>query len=268
MSGYVGAGSTSHLVNKMYVGVSGQAKAVQKAYIGVDGKAKLWYQLGKPISNYNVGNTVKFKVNNVSYDWIIVHKGKPSGDYDMPNDAIILMMNILYAWDNMLTTSGGTCYSYNDSQIHNTYLNGTFLNWIEPAIRNSIIQVKIPYYNNGSGKVLSGSSGLSAKVFIPSASEIDAVQHNDPEGVKWSYFQTDAGNRRIAYYQGNRESWWTRSRRLWWIDHKYSFTTVRYDGGYEASDASSGSGNKHGIRPCIVVPASILVDDKGYIIGA
>ena len=66
MNGYIGVGGTARKIKGLYVGVNGVARTVQKAYVGdASGKARLWYQRGKPLSNYAVGSSVYFKVNNV-----------------------------------------------------------------------------------------------------------------------------------------------------------------------------------------------------------
>lgn len=267
MSGYVGAGSTSHGVNKMYVGVSGQAKAVQKAYVGVNGKARLWYQLGKPISSIDVGGIVKFKVNNVDYDWIVVQKGKPSDLYEMPSDVIWLLMKDVYTIDTIAQVSGSDANQYSATRVHTTYLNNTFFNMIESAVRNLIIEVKIPYYVRQSGKVVSGSNGLPTKVFLNSTYELATNEHNDAEGVALAYFSADTSNsRRVAYYKGNAVKWWTRSIRTWWIDYDEAFTGINANGSPGAFYARANE--THGVRPCLVISSSAMVDDKGYIIGA
>ena len=58
MSGYLGVDNTARKVKELYVGVGNTARVVQKAYIGVGNVARLWYQRGKPLSNYAVGSSV------------------------------------------------------------------------------------------------------------------------------------------------------------------------------------------------------------------
>ena len=79
------------------------------------------------------------------------------------------------------------------------YLNGTFISLIDADIRNAIKQVKIPYTNYSNNNVMSGSNGLSCKVFLLSGTEVgfSGVSYMNTEGAKLSYF--DSASKRVAY---------------------------------------------------------------------
>ena len=119
------------------------------------------------LSSKAVGSTVKCKVNGTYYDFIVVHQGNPKTSlYDSSCNGTWLLMKNLYTM--MKWANSGASLVYRDSPIR-SYLDGTFLNAIESAVRGLIKQVKIPYYtsmNNWGGILSSGSSGLSVKVFF------------------------------------------------------------------------------------------------------
>lgn len=264
MSIYLGAGSTAHKMSKLYVGVSGQARQVQKVYVGINGQARLVYQSGSPIGSLAVGSIVKIKVNGSSRNFIVVHQGKPSSVYDDSCNGTWLLMQDIYenrAWHSSNTND------YANSTIH-SYLNSTFLNLFESNIKNAIKQVKIPY-RKGSGTstaVTSGSNGLSAKIFLLSATEtsFDLSYMPRGEGAELAYFKGCADNnsdsKRIAYLNGKRARWWLRSPGC---DSINSALSVTFNG-YCGSGGCSFSG---GIRPALIMPSTTLVDESGNVIG-
>ncbi|MFR5989626.1 MAG: DUF6273 domain-containing protein [Faecalibacterium prausnitzii] len=98
-------------------------------------------------------------------------------------------------------------------------MNSTFLNLFESNIKNAIKQVKLPY-RKGSGTsttVTSGSNGLSAKIFLLSATEtsFDFSYMPSGEGAELAYFKGCADNssdsKRVAYLNGSATVWWLRS---------------------------------------------------------
>ncbi len=103
---------------------------------------------------------------------------------------------------------------YANSTIH-SYLNSTFLNLFEPNIENVIKQVKIPYRKSSgaSTTVTSGSNGLSAKIFLLSATETSFSLSSMPsgEGAQLAYFKGCSDSKRVAYLNGSATVWWLRS---------------------------------------------------------
>ena len=126
--------------------------------------------------------------------------------YDASCNGTWLLMQDIYekrAWDSSNTND------YANSTIH-SYLNSTFLDLLESNIKNVIKRVKIPY-RKGSGAsktVTSGSSGLSAKIFLLSATEtsFDFTYMPSGEGAELAYFKGCADNssdsKRVAYLNG------------------------------------------------------------------
>jgi hypothetical protein len=265
MSAYIGIGGVAKSISKMYIGVDGKARQVQKAYIGVNGVARLWYQRGTLLGSYEVGKTVKIAVSGKDYDWLVVHQGIPdAGIYDASCNGTWLLMKDIY--ENSQWRSSGT-NDYANSTIH-SYLNSTFLNLLEPNIKNAIKQVKLPYRKGGnmSTIVTSGSNGLSAKIFLLSATE---TSFNFPympsgEGAELAYFKGCADDssdfKRIAFLDGSATYWWLRSP--FCADSGYTITidSVGDRGIFACYDLA-------GIRPCIILPQDATVDDTGHVVA-
>ena len=141
------------------------------------------------LSSKAIGSTIKLKVNGSARNFIVVHQGKPSSVYDDSCNGTWLLMQDIYenrAWHSSNTND------YANSTIH-SYLNSTFLNLFESNIKNAIKQVKLPY-RKGSGTsttVTSGSNGLSAKIFLLSATEtsFDFSYMPSGEGAELAYFK-------------------------------------------------------------------------------
>ena len=209
-----------------------------------------------------VGSTVKIKVNGTVEDFIIIHQGKPSSVYDDSCNGTWLLMKDIY--ENRQWHSSNT-NDYANSTIH-SYLNSTFLNLFESNIKNAIKQVKLPY-RKGSGTsttVTSGSNGLSAKIFLLSATETSFSFSSMPsgEGAELAYFKGCADNssdsKRVAYLNGSATGWWLRSP-----DCNYSNGAL-----YVSSNGdwySNLCSNSYGIRPALILPSTLLVSDDGTV---
>ena len=214
------------------------------------------------LSSKAIGSTIKLKVNGSAKDFIVVHQGKPSSVYDDSCNGTWLLMKDIY--ENRQWHSSNT-NDYANSTIH-SYLNSTFLNLFESNIKNAIKQVKIPY-RKGSGTsttVTSGSNGLSAKIFLLSATETSFSFSSMPsgEGAELAYFKGCADNssdsKRVAYLNGSATLWWLRSPGCY-----YSGGALYvYSSGGWYNDLCSYSG---GIRPALILPSTLLVSDDGTV---
>lgn len=214
------------------------------------------------LSSKAIGSTIKLKVNGSAKDFIVVHQGKPSSVYDDSCNGTWLLMKDIY--ENRQWHSSNT-NDYANSTIH-SYLNGTFLNLFESNIKNAIKQVKLPY-RKGSGTsttVTSGSNGLSAKIFLLSATETSFSFDYMPrgEGAELAYFKGCADNssdsKRVAYLNGSAAYWWLRSPNC-----RYSnFALYVYSNGDWGSNLCSSS---YGIRPALILPSTLLVSDDGTV---
>ena len=215
------------------------------------------------LSSKAIGSTIKLKVNGSARNFIVVHQGKPSSVYDDSCNGTWLLMQDIYenrAWHSSNTND------YANSTIH-SYLNSTFLNLFESNIKNAIKQVKLPY-RKGSGTsttVTSGSNGLSAKIFLLSATEtsFDFSYMPSGEGAELAYFKGCADNssdsKRVAYLNGSAARWWLRS------------PFCGSDSGGALYVFSSGGwfyyicSDSFGFRPALILPSTLLVSDDGTV---
>ena len=215
------------------------------------------------LSSKAIGSTIKLKVNGSARNFIVVHQGKPSSVYDDSCNGTWLLMQDIYenrAWHSSDTND------YANSTIH-SYLNSTFLNLFESNIKNAIKQVKLPY-RKGSGTsttVTSGSNGLSAKIFLLSATETSFSFSYMPsgEGAELAYFKGCADNssdsKRVAYLNGSATNWWLRSP---YCDYYSSYALFVGSIGDWGSYSCSLS---RGIRPALILPSTLLVSDDGTV---
>lgn len=215
------------------------------------------------LSSKAIGSTIKLKVNGSAKDFIVVHQGKPSSVYDDSCNGTWLLMKDIY--ENRQWHSSDT-NDYANSTIH-SYLNSTFLNLFESNIKNAIKQVKLPY-RKGSGTsttVTSGSNGLSAKIFLLSATETSfnfSSYMPSGEGAELAYFKGCADNssdsKRVAYLNGSATVWWLRSPGCGY------FSGALYVG--SNGDWNYGSCSvSYGIRPALILPSTLLVSDDGTV---
>ena len=214
------------------------------------------------LSSKAIGSTIKLKVNGSAKDFIVVHQGKPSSVYDDSCNGTWLLMKDIY--ENRQWHSSNT-NDYANSTIH-SYLNSTFLNLFESNIKNAIKQVELPY-RKGSGTsttVTSGSNGLSAKIFLLSATETSFSFSSMPsgEGAELAYFKGCADNssdsKRVAYLNGSATLWWLRSPPC---NGFYGALCVSSNGDWDGNFCSYS----FGIRPALILPSTLLVSDDGTV---
>lgn len=214
------------------------------------------------LSSKAIGSTIKLKVNGSAKDFIVVHQGKPSSVYDDSCNGTWLLMKDIY--ENRQWHSSNT-NDYANSTIH-SYLNSTFLNLFESNIKNAIKQVKLPY-RKGSGTsttVTSGSNGLSAKIFLLSATETSFNFSYMPsgEGAELAYFKGCADNssdsKRVAYLNGSATRWWLRSPGCGSFGYALG---VGSSGGW----GGGGCSGSCGVRPALILPSTLLVSDDGTV---
>ena len=215
------------------------------------------------LSSKAIGSTIKLKVNGSAKDFIVVHQGKPSSVYDDSCNGTWLLMKDIYEsrqWHSSNTND------YANSTIH-SYLNSTFLAMFDSNIQKAIKQVKLPY-RKGSGTsttVTSGSNGLSAKIFLLSATETSfnfSSYMPSGEGAELAYFKGCADNssdsKRVAYLNGSATLWWLRSPRC---SHFGNALYVDSNGDWYDYYCSVS----YGIRPALILPSTLLVSDDGTV---
>ena len=218
------------------------------------------------LCNMAVGSTVKIKVNGTVKDFIIVQQGNPDSTiYDSSCDGTWLLMQDIYenrAWHSSNTND------YANSDIY-SYLNSTFFDLIDADIHKDIKQVKIPYRKDSgtSTTITSGSNGLSAKIFLLSATEISfsfTTYMPSGEGTELAYFKgcadSSSDSKRVAHLNGSTALWWLRSPRC---DTSGYALCVNSDGSWNNNSCASSLG----IRPALILPSTLLVSDDGIVFG-
>ena len=242
MSSYMGVRSVAEKIDKLYVGDGASiAMVAQKAYFGDPrGVAELWYQRATPLGSL------------------------PGDMYDASCNGTWLLMQDIY---QSRQWHGSNTNNYEKSAVH-AYLNVSFLNLFESNIKTTIKQVKLPY-RKGSGTsttATSGSNGLSAKIFLLSATETSFNFSSMPrdEGAELAYFKgcSDAGadSKHVAYLSGSATYWWLRSPSC-----SLSGSAL-YVGSYGDWSYASCSTSR-GIRPALVLPQEVLVDKNNNVVG-
>lgn len=219
-------------------------------------------------SSLAVGTTVKLMEGGTAVEYLVVNQGIPSNSnlYDASCDGTWLLRKNIHSnrqWHS------SNVNSYANSTIH-SYLNSTFLGLFDANIQSAIKQVKLPY-RAGSGygtTVTSGANGLSAKIFLLSASEVSLSFSYMPsnEGAELSYFAGCADNaadsKRIANLNGSAANWWLRSPYCY-VDAGSSRTLhvlTNGDWGYYYCSYLGG------IRPALVLPPTALFDEETMVL--
>ena len=216
---------------------------------------------GTNAGDIDVGTEVILNENGQPVNYLIVNQGIPSALYDASCKGTWLLRKDI-AENRQWHSSNNNDYA--NSTIDN-YLNSTFLNLFESNIRDAIKQVKLPYRKGaGYGKtVTSGASGLSAKIFLLSATEVGFNMSYMPtnEGAELAYFSgcadDGADNKRVAKLNGSSTSWWLRSPFCY---SSYGSARALYVGGDGGWGNSSCSGS-YGIRPTLILPYEFKFQD-------
>ena len=214
------------------------------------------------LGNKAVGSIVKLKENGTLVDYLVVHQGRPSSIYDASCDGVWLLRKDI-AENRVWAANNVNKLESSDIQ---TYLNGTWINRYDAAIRAAIKQVKIPYRKNGGsgGTTQNGANGLSCKIFLLSGPEVNYVHTyiDTGEGAVLAYFKNcvtnNADPKRVAYLNGSATNWWLRSpfagntNGVWYVNSGGDCGTPGADGAC-------------GVRPALILPSSLLVSDDGSV---
>lgn len=209
-----------------------------------------------------VGSIVKLKVNGTTTEFIVVHQGKPSSFYDDSCNGTWLLMKDIYDLEKWNSTEGQS-NNYAESAVH-SYLNGELFNLFDGKVKSVIKSVNIPY-DHSIGT--SADNLVSAKLFLLSGYEVGFMSTSDTslpyDGDKLSYFEETMSNsgKRVANFNGEPSPWWTRSKERWADD---SAIAVNTKGGL--SEYSSSINYLVGIRPALILPFNVLVDDSGNVV--
>lgn len=198
----------------------------------------------KQLGDYTVGESVFLNVNGAAREFLVVHQGKPSSDYDNSCDGTWLLMKDCYEKREWHFTAQ---YSNYPNSIINEYLNGSFLGLFDSDIKSAIKNAKIPVR----------ASTLACKVFLLSGNEVGlaGVPYMIAEGVKLDYFNANRGNdvKRIAYLSGKAVEWWTRTQET---GSAYAAFYINASGSYNTQYPP----DSYGVRPALVLPYNTKFD--------
>lgn len=232
-----------------------------------NGTLRKIFEASESVSDLNVGDEVKMKVDDTAYDFIVVHKGLPSSIYDDSCDGIWLLMKDIYEtkrWDSTQSTDRG----YAGSEIH-SYLNDTFYNLLDVNAKNAIKTVKIPYLYryDDEHSIKNGSNGVSCNVFLLSGLELGWTSKTtasfiNRDGACLSYFYeiADISDKRIGYYDDVATNWFTRSSNA---DRQNYVYAVSATGGVTSTYRTTS----FGIRPALILQNTAKVDTNGFIVA-
>lgn len=205
-----------------------------------------------------VGDIVKINENGSAVNYIIVHKGKPSSDYDDSCDGVWLLRQARYgirAWDG---TSASDCSKvYNQSDI-DIFLNSSYLNRFDEDIRNAIKTVRVPYTATDITDEL--------KIFLLSGYEVglSETRYMMKGGAKLDYFiegtSAEACDLRKLAYSGSDSK-----LAYWYLRSCYSLDIYVW---YIAQNGGCSTFYPYvtsGVRPAFIMPANLTVDDDGFV---
>ena len=207
----------------------------------------------KQLGDYTVGESVFLNVNGAAREFLVVHQGKPSSDYDNSCDGTWLLMKDCYEKREWHFTVNYA--QYPNSHI-NEYLNETFLGLFDSDIKSAIKNAKIPVR----------ASTLACKVFLLSGNEVGlaGTTYLIAEGVKLDYFNANRGNdaKRIAYLSGEAVNWWTRTQETTGSNSVFYINAL---GSYNTQYPP----DSYGVRPALVLPYNTEFDpDTNQFKGA
>lgn len=203
-----------------------------------------------------VGSVVKLNVGGTARNWIVVHHGLPGAMYDASCNGTWLLMQDIYENKAYSTVSN----LYNATSAHG-YLNNTFINLFDDDIKNVIPQIKIPYTSrSNSTSVSTGANGLASRVFWLSATELGYVGSYaiNTEGAALAYFNGAADSKRVAYLDGTKTDYYTRSQKN---DTAIDAWRIENDGGFYHNTVNQSRGN----RPAITLPGELSVESDGSV---
>lgn len=224
--------------------------------------------MAQKLGNVAVGTVLKLNENGTPQNYIVVHQGKPSSMYDNSCNGTWLLRKDIVENVQWASNDFNAIFGPGFQATFKTWLEETQFPKYDAAIQNVIKQVKIPYcIGQGSSTILSGAKGYSTKLFLLSGYEVGWTTNTDAryfpvDGAKLSYFEsgtgTSANNKRIAELNGDDSYWWLRSPS---VNSSTSAIHVISSGNWNISTVDA----PYGIRPAMVMPTDLIVDDNGNI---
>ena len=264
---YLGVDDVAKKLGKGYLGIDDVARNLKKAYIGDEnGLARECFSGGITIGSLLVGSSVFMNVNTLGRtEFLVVHQGLPSSDYDISCDGTWLLMKDILDLTYFRNQTSGYVNMYGSSDIHRA--NNNFRYLLEDGVQKILKQVRIPYASSGyETSVSTGSNGLSVWAFCLSVAEVDGFADNSymstnalKEGEALDYFKGNGKSGRVAHYEGTATSWWLRTPLKNNSNYAFNVDSVGVPG---TSLAYAQSGR----RPCMIFPPDTLIDENFNIV--
>ena len=229
------------------------------------------------IGEKDVGSLVYLRVDGEYKAFRVMHHGKPSDLYDDSwVDGTVIMLDYTEHPVAVDMVSGflDEKITYARSGGHNA-LNSTWLARLDAGVAEVIREVRLPYRSDvdGSDTVAGGSSGLAARIWLPSVIEVargtsyydGAPRFYVNEGAKFSYWaDADLERYRLWEYEDENEDdvgWCTRTPNTYKTgDDAACFHVVRGNG-----MCYNGNTDQVMVRPCMVLPDEVMVDGDSYV---
>lgn len=213
--------------------------------------------LGKLLSTYSAGSIIKIKESGTLQPFLVLSHSYPASGRTL----------VLRKMSYQEIQWGDNRDDYINSNI-DSWLNSTYLNVIDSAVRSKITGVNIQTHNyveySQQGSVFDAPQiNINRKVFLLSATELGGgLSGTKDEGTPISYFDSDSRRATGAGQFDDGASYWTRQG-FWSKSTHAAF--VRWDGHMGGSSEKVYS---YGARPAFTLPSSIPVNEStGEVIG-
>lgn len=200
-----------------------------------------------------VGDIVKFNVNNVPTEFIVVHHGQP----DEINYGCSIEDSTWFLMKDIYTLSSRTLwtnYDFCQSQEFST-LNNTFFYQLDKNLQQAIRTVRLPYVAGGSNR--SFKRGAKTKIFLLSAKEYSCTNENYGRiGTVLDYFNNidtsiTTDRLKAPKYNGSNVEYWTRD-----VIDSSNDRGVYVNIGGAISDWNYHSNYNYGLQPAFILSDS------------
>lgn len=219
-----------------------------------------------PVGDTNVGDIVLLNVNSIPTEFIVVHKGRPTGTYGPGCDGIWLLMKDIYmksSWepnidDDEWAGDGEWEWTIENGYQLPAYLQTNFLPLLDEEIQNAALSAVLPHHDTiGDNVPCISESNCCWKIVLLSCTEVGLPEYPSDLtlGGKLDYFEEGTTDNakllRVAYYNNTATGWFLRSA----PDTEGSYacgvynTGTKYDSYYYPT----------GVRPALILPFDTVV---------
>lgn len=217
-----------------------------------------------------VGSLLYLNVNGVQTAFRVMHHGKPSDAYD---DSWTGGTTVMLDWSEPVwresVASMQSKANYANHSSH-TWLNETWLGYLDPAVQEQVMEVRLPYRTDVKGGpyvVASGADGVPAKIWLPSAVEVargstyqsDQSTFYVEEGAVFDYWKGAAASQYAPWAcydeDGADDGWATRTMNK----NYYGTGSVYFNWVGQDGLCFPGTRQKGNMRPCLVLPDELMI---------